>query len=134
MTKRPSDEEPYFQKRAELIVGEISASPLIGAARLIGRNAKEQLPALHRLRWDSGNYDGEDLWLNPTEVDFLLQDFRRFRRVGVYEDFIHGLDAGQIQQLWERYNWQNDLEEWLDRIDTLLEQAVENGYWVHISL
>jgi len=134
LTERPADDEPYLETKPEIIINEIAPNPLIGCAKLIAHKYKDELPALYQIRPHSTAYSNESLCLNSQEAKLVLDEFRRIRNVADHKDFINGISAERVQELWEEYNWNNEINEWLDKIEESLQLASEKGYWVRILL
>src|SRR4051812_37582560 len=106
-----------------LIVGECAPHPLLHAARAIqagsrrGRNSSDAFPMLDRVRLDSRWYVDEDLWLPPSDVVQLLDEFTRLRRVCRYEEFVLGLDGRAVAARWRDMDAPVEFEWWLDVIE-----------------
>jgi hypothetical protein len=95
---------------------------------------REQFPMLEAVGLRSDRYVDEDLWLNAAEVEQLIDEFQRLRRVCRGEEFITHLDGPASYEAWRRLEQRQDFEAWLDDIEALLRKAVAFGYAVRLML
>ena len=82
----------------------------------------------------SDRYVKEDLWLSAAEVEQLIDEFQRLRRVCRREEFITHLDGPASYEAWRTLEQREDLETWLNDIEALLRKAVAFGYAVRLML
>jgi hypothetical protein len=132
--ERLPDAKNFYERRRPLVLGELALNPLMEATRLLPAAVRSEFPFLDRTRIDSGVYIDEEMWIDDLGAECLLNEFRRFRQVCRYEAFIKGVKAEKLVDRW-RSGWdEQDFEQWLNRIDGLLELAVREKAWVHLSL
>jgi hypothetical protein len=137
----PEGKRQHSPEYETLVVGAIAPHPLLSAARAIevgsrrsGHSANQFFPMLARVELTSPSYVDEDLWLLPDEVEGLLDEFRRLRRVCQHQEFVPDLDSRKAYAVWRGLRPSAEFEAWLDQIEALLSQAAEGGYWVRLML
>jgi hypothetical protein len=134
LRERPPAGEPYLTTRPDIIVDAIAPHPLIYVARYLGRTARANFPMLNRVYFESDAYVDEDLWLDATEASQLLDELRRLRQVCHYEQFIPGLDGRVVLSRWCGDDDLTAFEQHLVRIESLLQTAAENQFWIRLML
>ena len=124
-----------------LVVGEIAPHPVVYAFQELCKAnpgkveiIREQFPMLEAVGLCSDRYVKEDLWLSAAEVEQLIDEFQRLRRVCRREEFITHLDGPASYEAWRRLGQREDFETWLDDIEALLRKAVAFGYAVRLTL
>jgi hypothetical protein len=137
----PQGQRQHDESYSSLVVGEIAPHPLIYAFQELckanpGKREiiREQFPMLESVGFRSDRYVDEDLWLNATEVERLIEEFQRLRRVCRREEFITHLDGPATYEAWRSSEQREEFEVWLDGIEALLRKAVASGYAIRLML
>jgi hypothetical protein len=134
LRERPPAGEPYLTTRPDSIVDAVAPHPLIYAARYLGRAARTTFPMLNRVYFKSDAYVDEDLWLDAMETGQLLEELRRLRKVCHYEQFLPALDGRVLFSRWCGDDDPTAFEQHLDRIESLLQTATQNQFWIRLML
>lgn len=122
------------QQYDQLLLGEHWPGALLSATICLPDEARELFPLLHRVRRGSEWYVGEDLWMYYIDVEQLLYDFRQFRRVCRFEEFIPGVDARVLVDRWRQNDDPDDFERYLDQLESLFELTIREKCWLRIAL
>jgi hypothetical protein len=112
--------------RDRFLVGEIHPGPLINAAIALRGTAEAEFPTLFQLR--RGNRENLDEWqkLSPQETRQIYYEFLKLRAVCKREQFIIGVSGPAIYEAWRDIWDDNEFEQDLDRIQTMLNSTVES--------
>jgi hypothetical protein len=132
LSERPPADADGYAQRCPLIVAEITPHPLLGAGRCLPRAFRDRFPMLDLVREDSSAYVDEWLWLDAPQVEVLLGELRRVRRLCRREEFLAGMNARRFYDFWRQDESPEKCEAWLDRIERVLD--AEGGRWVLVSL
>lgn len=125
---------PFYSRQHEVLLGEAWPHYLIRASGYLPDEARELFPLLHRVRVGSEWYLGEDLWMFYLDVEWLLDDLRRLRRVCRFEEFIPGVDAQLFYERCRQDLEPDEFEQHLDHLESLLELTMREKCWLRISL
>lgn len=112
----------------------VAPDPLVTAAQHLGYDCRGDFPWLNHVYERSSAYSGGRLWLDARQSAALLAELRRVRRIARREEFFAGMDGRRYLELWRRVEPPEAFDTHLDRIESLLALAADNGGWVRLSL
>ena len=137
----PPGQRDHDQAYRELVVREIAPHPLMYAFGALcqanpGRHEaiRNCFPTLEAVGLGSPRYTDEDLWLNADELGPLLEELRRLRRVCRREEYLTGIDGAASYEAWRKSDRPEDFDSWLDKIEAMVVDAWESGYWVRLTV
>ncbi len=130
LSERLPDTVGYHDRRP-LRLAEIAPNPLLEAGRHLGLY-RPQFPMLDLVRRDSPAYVDEWLWQDCDQINELLAELRRIRRIGRREEFLTGMDGWRYHEIWRGPDPHERFDAWLDKIEEALD--VEGGRWALLSL
>lgn len=119
---------------------EVWPDALMSACLAIPNAVRDEFPMLERVRYGSPAYVDELQLLVGDEVAQLLAELRRLRRLCRREEFMRRVDGPQVFDRWrtwstgdEQYTL-DEMNDYLDSIEALLERATQNGWTVRLEL
>jgi hypothetical protein len=131
LRERPAQHAEDYMHRRSLIVEECAPHPVMRAWRHLDRENRGQFPLLGLVYEGSDVYAlDERLWLEPAQCLALLEELKRIRRVCRREEYLHGLDGHHYYERWREGASPVEFEFCVDRVEQLLERAVQEEYWV----
>lgn len=132
LRERPPEGADGYSERRPSIIAEIAPHPLLRAGRCLGREHRKFFPQLELVREDSSDHVNKWLWLDKRQVEEVLDELRRVRRICRREEFVVGLDGGRYYELWRQGEPPEKFEAWLDRIEQAL--GTVGGRWILLAL
>ena len=80
---------------------------------------------LFRVRPKSDYYEDEELWLAPSQVVTINDEFRQLRAVCRRNEFITGLEGSVVYEHWRDRYEADAFEDWLRGLESVLELTIE---------
>ena len=114
------------------LVDEIAPHPLIYCSRYLPSSHRSSFPQLHKLEPESGHWIDEVQTVRGEELEQLIQEFQRIRRIARLEEFLPGLDNKAFLERWNDYG--AEFEEYLDEIEGILQRALKDDFEVRLFL
>lgn len=114
------------------LVDEIAPHPLIYCSRYLPSSHRSSFPQLHKLEPDSVHWIDEVQTVRGEELEQLIQEFQRIRRIARLEEFLPGLDHKAFLERWNKYG--AEFEEYLDEIEGILQRALKDDFEVRLFL
>jgi hypothetical protein len=142
LRERPQQAQvPSDDAYKQILVAEIAPHPLMHAFDAL-RQAnpgkiyviREHFPVLESVGLRSPRYVDEELWLNSTEIGQLIEELQKLRRVCRREKFISQLNGPATYERWRGSDPADSYDQWLDRIETLLQMAYATSGCIRLML
>lgn len=122
------------------VMDEIWPGRLMSAWHAIPAAARSEFPMLERVTVRSPAYVDELQLLVGDEVPRLLAELRRLRQLCRREEFVRGVNGAQVFDRWRTWSEDgqqyesDDMNDYLDGIEELLERAAQYGWTVRLML
>ena len=120
------------------IIAEIAPHPLLYAGNSLPSDFHQYFPKLCGLM-SSGEYEREsEKWLlSPDQISVIDQEFSEVRRLcrGETDPYPYSrfLDVGNFMERWRGGSDPAEFEDWLCRIEGVLQRAIAEKAWIMLS-
>lgn len=108
--------------------------PLLHCIRYLPKHTRNEFPVLTDLDLKSDKWNDEWQTLDKERAKRLKEELQRVRNITRFKEFIDGVDNKKFYEDWKKGEDETEFNQHLDRLEVLIQTAIEKGWMLKIEL